>query len=102
MIRVDLFFLVLGLFMACGASAWICAWIWGRAVKRDALEHKEWILKNTVFRAPLISDLRAFEMETRAALLETASTEDLGDDYWKGKLQAFRDVIVKLGGKIYE
>jgi len=104
MIHVDPFFLVVVVVLGMVASAAIGAVVWGRAVRRDALEHKEWILKNTVFKQNFIAELRALEMDARGVLALADDAQDppgSGREYWSGKLQAFRDVIVKLGGKIY-
>lgn len=102
MIHIDLFYLALGVVLACAASAGLGAWIWGRAVKRDALADKEWILKNTIFKDRFLIELRALEVEARGfQALNLLTGNYLECRYWSGKLQAFQDVIVKLGGKIY-
>lgn len=104
MIRVDLFVFVAVLILASVAAAVVGAWLWGRAVKRDALADKEWLLANTVFKSTILAELRALEIDAQGvlALVRGAQPGDSDNlNYWQGKLQAFRDVVVKLGGKIY-
>jgi hypothetical protein len=103
MIRIDLFVFVMVLLLATTAAAVIGAWVWGRAVKRDALADKEWLLANTVFKDSIMAELRGLEVDALAvlALFDVPGTAGANCEYWTGKLQAFRDVILKLGGKIY-
>jgi len=101
MIKIDLFVFVMAVLLACVASAAVGAWLWGRAVKRDALKDKEWLLANTVFKATFMAELRALEVDAQGVLALLSKAEPRNQEYWSGKLQAFRDVILKLGGKIY-
>jgi len=103
MIRIDPFVFVVVLILAITAAAWIGAWVWGRAVKRDALADKEWLLKNTVFKDSIMAEIRALEVDALGvlALFDVPGAAGANYEYWTGKLQAFRDVILKLGGKIY-
>jgi len=103
MIRIDLFVFVMVLLLASVMSAALGAWVWGRAVKRDALADKEWLLKNTVFKDSVMAELRGLEVDALAvlALFDVPGAAGENFNYWTGKLQAFRDVILKLGGKIY-
>ena len=109
MIRIDLFVFVAVLILATTAAAVIGAWLWGRAVKREALADKERLLANTVFKTTFMAELRALEVEAQGILAlreKVIGTEPpygvciYNLDYWAGKLQAFRDVVLKLGGKI--
>ena len=103
MIRIDLFAFVQVLLVVAAVAAWIGAWLWGRAVKRDALVDKEWLLKNTVFKDSIMAEVRALEVDALGvlALFDVPGAAGANYEYWTGKLQAFRDVILKLGGKIY-
>jgi hypothetical protein len=92
------------LLLASVISAVIGAWAWDRAVKRDVLRDKEWILANTVFKDTFMAELRALEVDAESMIVLIREAEVQGSEnkiYWSGKLQAFRDVIRKLGGKIY-
>ena len=105
MIHVDAFIFAVILFVAVVGSALVGAWRWGLAVKRDAEKDKAWLLANTVFKTTFLAELRALEIDAQGVLaLMKRSGEDgefMNRNYWAGKLQAFQDVIVKLGGKIY-
>ncbi|MBE3120021.1 MAG: hypothetical protein IMZ50_14860 [Candidatus Atribacteria bacterium] len=105
MIKVDPLVFAVILFVAVVGSALIGAWRWGLAVKRDAEKDKAWLLANTVFKQTFMAELRALEVDAQGVLALMKRSGEAGEfmnrNYWAGKLQAFRDVIVKLGGKIY-
>lgn len=105
MIHVDAFLAFAAtLFLALGMY-WLGAIIHGGRVKRGALEEKTWILGKTIFKDRLLAELRGLEADARAILIiadKQFYPKGSNHDYWSGKLQAFRDIIVRLGGKIYD
>ena len=105
MITVDGFFSILAVFALALGMYMLGAVIHGGRVQRDALKEKEWILANTVFKQTFMAELRALEVDAQGVLALHGSqilpAHGSSHEYWDGKLQAFRDVIVKLGGKIY-